>query len=240
MLEASASPAAFFLWLLAALLAHVLVSLFAVLCRYLTVSRAVPFEQRRHCGQSATRPLTAAALLLQIRPSPPLPALRLALIVNLIALASLLGFTAAARTADWLLRRWQQRRRPQDEQQAPAPAAAQPHAKQPASEEQQGSGAAPAAALPATRSDLLSRQETLYGRRFGAPQRQVPEIYLRRGLSGRLHGWQAERPGLARAGALALLSGSFAVGCTCQVVAAGWVDASISEWSWDFVVCRAA
>lgn len=89
--------------------------------------------------------------------------------------------------------------------------------------------AAPPATPPPARPPL-TQQHTLYGRRLGAPQRQVPEVFLRRGLSGRFRTLEGSKPRLVRLGALAALSGSYAVGSSSQIVASGLVDASIGEW----------
>lgn len=225
-------------------------------------------EARRAAGAAAVP--TPPVLLLPARPlqtrlAPPFPALRLALLLNLIALAALLALEAAAAAARWLrvrLAPWARRRRGTSsggERGAAGEQGTTPVEGKSGSCSGGGAGAVTGAAAGPLQlgevngadaaceeqqqqgrsapGDPLARGDTLYGRRDGAPQRPgVPDVYLQRGLSRRVRSLQDRRPRAVRLGALALLSATYALGSTSQIAAAGYIDASLLQLVMMFTV----
>ena len=315
--EKASTPLSVAIWLAVGSLAHALIALFAVLSRYLQVgakSNDLSSAEPPKAAAAAAAAAATAALLIplhpqpaaaavQTRPAPPLPALRLALILNFIALAALVALEVGRGVLQHVLavlvpdgawrckhlhqlsaeqgeeqhteqqteQQQDEQRQQQDEQQQQQqqqqvgsgmqssssrlerlaaqaaadvpPSAACPLAANNAgllpSDEQQHASCAPdvpgrAGSPGDAATSSFQRQDTLYGRRFGAAQRQVPDVYLARGMSGRMRRLERHRPDAVRWAALAALASTYAVGSTSQIVAAGWVDASVSEshFSW--------
>ncbi|KAL4420784.1 hypothetical protein ABPG75_010440 [Micractinium tetrahymenae] len=200
------SPLQLVLWLGVALVAHILVALFGVLNRWL-----------------------------QTPPTPPLPALRSALMVSLLALASVAVVDASSRAAGWLLR-WQRQRR---RRQGPAlggqggtpPQQQQQHSQQQYPQQLQGPPQQPRpATLEPTASAPFGRWDSVTVRQPGEalpPPR--PELALQRGLSSRVRDLQHGQPRLVRLAALSVITLTFATAYLCQVIAPGFVDPAMIQ-----------
>ena len=269
------SPLRTLLWLCIAVAAHVLTSLFAVLCRSLQVAfrhstfLPLPFPCcLRGCCQHPSTTLVPSLLLCAAAPCAPMPALRLALLVNLLGLAVLLGGHGVALAGTWLLRHWarsQQRKLAEKASAQAAAVAAEGGQRQAAGHATLDAAATAAGGWPAMLPVAGSRMGAQTARpdstqqllapavvahagseppaapHSATPQLQPPrpDVPLARGLSTRVRQLERRRPQLVRGAALAVLSGSYAVGAACQVAAAGLVDASVGGLEGLPAVCGA-
>ncbi|PSC73805.1 hypothetical protein C2E20_2922 [Micractinium conductrix] len=198
-----------------------------------------------------------------------MPALRLALLVNLLGLAVLLGGHGVALAGTWLLRHWarsQQRKLAEKASAQAAAVAAEGGQRQAAGHATLDAAATAAGGWPAMLPVAGSRMGAQTARpdstqqllapavvahagseppaapHSATPQLQPPrpDVPLARGLSTRVRQLERRRPQLVRGAALAVLSGSYAVGAACQVAAAGLVDASVVQLVLSFTVVGVA
>ena len=193
---------------------------------------------------------------MQLRPTPPVPALRLIFLVTLLALAVLLAGGAARAAVDLLLLR---RRRRRDEKLPPEgrlhqggaaggghhnnssngdhggeegkPAARAESAvgiSADASSSEQTATACPPTPLPAL--PHLQPQDSVYALQPGGPLPPPrPDLAVSRGLSRRVRDYGERKPRAVRAAALATLTATFAIACGSQISAPGFVDASLVQ-----------
>ncbi|KAL4857549.1 hypothetical protein ACK3TF_002404 [Chlorella vulgaris] len=210
------------LWLSVAILAHILVALFGVLNRWL-----------------------------QVKPSPPLPALRLSLLVSLLALASVLVLHASLLLLQVARDRWRLRHlRPGNAETGLAnPGAAPPSPKRcPTDVDGSTTGlASPKSGSDATSLTLspagqphLQRSDSTFLRQSGQPPPLRPDVQLKRGLSRRVRDLGTRSPRLVYHGALCITTVTFSVAFLCQVVAPGFVDAALVQLVQMFVVIGVA
>lgn len=188
-------------------------------------------------------PPAALHARLQTKTQPPIPALRLPLVVSLMAVAFLPlldGLAAAGRTLrQWLAWHGQPRAAPKQQPQPQQPSAAPPDVEVGSSGQPSPAGsdcgkagskaggkaeAASAAAAAAAAAVQEGREEHL----------QRPDVPgLRRGLSrklaARLGSFEARHPAAHRALAALVIAVSMAVAGRCQLVAPGLVDAAIVQ-----------
>lgn len=210
-----------------------------------------PRRRRRHPNR---RPTRRNSSWLQVKASPPVPALRLVVVTNLIAEATLLAFHVTPLLVLKHVRRWRQWRQPQaalpslHKQQETALCAASggPADGCSCSGSEQGSAEASPKAGQTASTDVAAcchsvvRMAEEKGGEKGqpaSPQRHPqpqpasssvrPPLPLLRGLSRRVDDWQRERPRLHRRLALAAITLSFMGCCSLQILAPGFVDVSI-------------
>jgi hypothetical protein len=189
----------------------------------------------------------------QIKPTPPLPALRLALLVTSLGLASMLLLDASLRCVK-LVHRTQQLKRqhmPQTQQPGRSAAAAKSECATPSASpsprEAEGSscGLTPAvsgdeAAAARDREasssprqqhppPCLQPSDSTLEPRPGEAMPLRPEVPLARGLSRRVREAGRSRPRLVYYSALSATTLTFSVAFLCQVVAPGFVDAALGE-----------
>lgn len=206
------------------------------------------------------RALSCFTPTLQVEASPPVPALRLVVVSNLIAEAFMVCFHLAPKLLLAWVRRQRQQRRAGSSGALPVTVAAEhvtvdekPPAKQPvdscctsedggsggspnesSAEPQNGVSACPAAAAEAGRGAVAAVGAPSSGakpRLAAAPSTVRPPVPLLRGLSRKMEQWEEERPVLRRRLALAAITVTFMGCCSLQILAPGFVDVSIGERS---------
>ena len=185
---------------------------------------------------------------MQIKPTLPVPALRLVVVTNLIGEAALLLFHAAPLLVAAQVRRWRRRSWPQPGLPAHGPGdAAAASAKAvdgccSSSESSEAAGCPPdgdveqaAGSPPQQHSSpgqpdehpLQQQQQRRPAPLAHAKTSVRPPLPLARGLSSRFERWEAGRPLLRRRLALAAIVVSFMGCCSLHILAPGFVDVSI-------------
>ncbi|EFN59597.1 hypothetical protein CHLNCDRAFT_132986 [Chlorella variabilis] len=192
----------------------------------------------------------------QIKPTLPVPALRLVVVTNLIGEAALLLFHAAPLLVAAQVRRWRRRSWPQPGLPAHGPGdAAAASAKAgdgccSSSESSEAAGCPPdgdveqaAGSPPQQHSSpgqpdeqpLQQQQQRRPAPLAHAKTSVRPPLPLARGLSSRFERWEAGRPLLRRRLALAAIVVSFMGCCSLHILAPGFVDVSIvmltTQWT---------
>ncbi|KAL4427455.1 hypothetical protein ABPG77_000744 [Micractinium sp. CCAP 211/92] len=191
----------------------------------------------------------------QVKPAPPLPALRLVVICNLIGEAAMLAFHVAPLLA---LRLWRHRQRRRAEARRLLPLHVSP--KQARHEASSGTSAGSTGSCPSTEGDRGEAEEGEGDRSggggasfpaansepgrpsceaplapkaapavAGTPSTLRPPIPLMRGMTLRVERWQRQRPVLHRRLALAAIGLTFTGCCSLQILAPGFVDVSIVQ-----------
>ncbi|PSC74038.1 hypothetical protein C2E20_2672 [Micractinium conductrix] len=165
---------------------------------------------------------------LQTSTVPPIPALRLLLVVSLLALAFLLLLDAAKLAVAVLAPRRHQTLRADGKQGSRQPAASDVEAPAPAPAAGESTGGGSSGTLEScgagSGTEAEARQAAEAERR-----RARPDVPLRRGLSGKLLGMEAAHPQLHRCLAHLGISVSMACAGGCQLEAPGFVDAAIVQ-----------
>lgn len=173
-------------------------------------------------------PPAATRCPLQTSTVPPIPALRLLLVVSLLALAFLLLLDAAKLAVAVLAPRRHQTLRADGKQGSRQPAASDVEAPAPAPAAGESTGGGSSGTLEScgagSGTEAEARQAAEAERR-----RARPDVPLRRGLSGKLLGMEAAHPQLHRCLAHLGISVSMACAGGCQLEAPGFVDAAIGE-----------
>lgn len=189
----------------------------------------------------------------QIKPTPPLPALRLALLVTSLGLASMLLLDASLRCVK-LVHRTQQLRRqrlPQTQQFGRSPAVTKSGCATPLASKSpkrvdgsscrpppavSGDAEAGVAGCEASSSPqqqhprpCLQPSDSTLDPRPGEAMPLRPEVPLARGLSRRVREAGRSRPRLVYYSALSATTLTFSIAFLCQVVAPGFVDAALGE-----------
>lgn len=174
----------------------------------------------------------------QVKSQPPVPALRLVLLSNLIAEAAMVFFHLLPKLLLACMRHARQRRLAAT---AGLPTAAPGSGK--ASPKQPGGGSCHSSddggSDSSPRAEPVQQQQQ-QGRPRLAPSKTTvrPPVAFVRGLSRRMDAWEAQgRPMLRKRLALAAITVSFMGCCSLQLLAPGFVDASIGGC---WVVARAA
>jgi hypothetical protein len=178
---------------------------------------------------------------MQVKPSPPLPALRLSLLVSLLALASVLILHGSLLLlqAAWGWWRLRHPRASGTEGEVDKHEAAPPSPKRCPTDVdgsttrfaslKSGSDATSLSPIPAGQP-RLQRSDSTFLRQSGQPPPLRPEVQLKRGLSRRVRDLGTRSPRLVYHGALCITTVTFSVAFLCQVVAPGFVDAALGEW----------
>ncbi|KAI3429327.1 hypothetical protein D9Q98_005422 [Chlorella vulgaris] len=197
----------------------------------------------------------------QVKASPPVPSLRLVVVVNLLAEAALLTFHAAPLVLRAQARRWRQRHRAHakahshgHEDAKGSVAAAGPAFKQAevciGGSEQGSQSSSPRAPRPSadieraaggSAASKQTQQETQIAAEpepelESQPQAKVrAPVPLLRGLTRRVQRWEQQRPLLHRRLATAAITLLFTGVCSLQILAPGYVDVSIvmltTQWT---------
>ena len=191
---------------------------------------------------------------LQINSAPPVPALRLVVIVNLLAEAALLLFHVAPLLAVAAVRRRRRLQRDRLQPELPttqpgmdtkAAAQQQPHTEEEctsrsSSSSDHGSSGLPSTAQPQDEqaaADTADTPPAAAALEAGSAARRLapakstlrPPVVLARGISRRFESWQQRRPVLHRRLAVAAITVTFMGCCSLQILAPGFVDVSIGE-----------
>ncbi|PRW61466.1 hypothetical protein C2E21_0666 [Chlorella sorokiniana] len=240
---------------------------------------ADPLEQDPHrpanflteCAHPALLRLACSVALfgvasrwLQTKASPPIPALRLLLVVSLLAFGTLLALDALSLAAALACHAWRRCCRPQQQQQRQRQRQRQRQHRQHATAEDSldveagsggsaagskagsdgkmeappegplvaGEGSTPAAQDSTSASSKPAAQDSMNAGSGAAAHEEAvqrPDIPLRRGLSRRLVGFEAQHPRAYRVAAAGSIAVSMALAGGCQAVAPGFVDAAIVQ-----------